>query len=103
MKKPHVLSRLITAITLALSLAFLLVVFFSPTAVEPLFALNITVTRFDDPPPGICLPDDCSLREAIIDTNADSGADTITLPKLGHSGVHQPGHQSQVCGSDGFY
>lgn len=30
-----------------------------------------TVTRTDDPPPGACLPDDCSLREAVDAASAD--------------------------------
>jgi hypothetical protein len=37
------------------------------------------VTRGDDPPPNGCLPDDCSLREAIVDTATTPEADTITL------------------------
>ena len=31
-------------------------------------AVDIWVTRYDDPPPGVCLPTDCSLREAVIAT-----------------------------------
>jgi hypothetical protein len=40
------------------------------------------VTRDDDPPPNGCNPSDCSLREAIIDSNATSPADTIIIPAL---------------------
>ena len=36
-------------------------------------------TRFDDPAPGDCEPNDCSLREAIIASNASVGADTVNL------------------------
>ncbi|MEO1524386.1 MAG: SdrD B-like domain-containing protein [Planctomycetota bacterium] len=39
----------------------------------------ISVTRFDDPVPDACLPTDCSLREAVMKANADSGSDTIQL------------------------
>jgi hypothetical protein len=38
------------------------------------------VTRRGDPPPGPCLDDDCSLREAVIAANAAPGADKIRLP-----------------------
>jgi hypothetical protein len=43
-------------------------------------AATFNVTRTDDPAPDGCLPNDCSLREAIIDANTAPGADTITLP-----------------------
>lgn len=36
-------------------------------------------TRFDDPAPNGCLPDDCSLREAIVAANTAPGLDTILL------------------------
>lgn len=36
-------------------------------------------TRFDDPPPGKCKPRDCSLREAVVEANAENDADTIRL------------------------
>jgi predicted outer membrane repeat protein len=45
----------------------------------PAAAGIITPTRFDDPPPDGCLPDDCSLREAVILANATAGLDTIAL------------------------
>lgn len=48
-------------------------------AVLPAAALDLTVTRFDDPRPNGCMVGNCSLREAIIDANAAAGADTITL------------------------
>lgn len=39
-----------------------------------------SVTRTDDPVPDNCLPNDCSLREAIRAANAAPGADLIVLP-----------------------
>jgi hypothetical protein len=39
-----------------------------------------TPTRFDDPVPDVCLPADCSLREAIISANVSPGPDSFTLP-----------------------
>ncbi len=44
---------------------------------------DLVVTRVDDPPPGACLPSDCSLREAIQAANAAAGVDTITFEGLG--------------------
>ena len=41
------------------------------------------VTRFDDPPPDGCLPDDCSLREAVIAANAVPNVKRILLPLPG--------------------
>lgn len=49
-------------------------------AARPSTAATFTVTRFDDPAPDGCAPGDCSLREAVIDANANPGtADTISL------------------------
>lgn len=42
-------------------------------------AVDFNVTRQDDPLPDGCAVGDCSLREAVIDANAD-GADRILLP-----------------------
>jgi len=42
-------------------------------------ATDLSVTRFDDPVPNGCVPNDCSLREAVMSANALSGADRITL------------------------
>ncbi|MGH8122661.1 MAG: hypothetical protein ACREPT_07790, partial [Rudaea sp.] len=42
-------------------------------------AVDITVTRFDDPAPAGCTPSDCSLREAVLLANSLVGADTIHL------------------------
>jgi len=46
-------------------------------------AATFSVTRTDDPAPGACQPDDCSLREAVLAANAGSGGDAILLP-AGH-------------------
>jgi CSLREA domain-containing protein len=40
---------------------------------------TFTPTRFDDPPPNRCKPENCSLREAILAANNRQGRDTITL------------------------
>ncbi|HLF57826.1 MAG TPA: hypothetical protein VI942_13375, partial [Thermoanaerobaculia bacterium] len=45
----------------------------------PLAAVDIWVTRYDDPVPNGCLPTDCSLREAVIAANADPDFDVIRL------------------------
>ncbi|MGH2654220.1 MAG: choice-of-anchor Q domain-containing protein [Actinomycetota bacterium] len=45
----------------------------------PAAAATFIVTRFDDPPPGNCDPNDCSLREAVIAANTAAGADIIQL------------------------
>jgi predicted outer membrane repeat protein len=42
-------------------------------------AATLIPTRFDDPVPDGCLPDDCSLREAVILANATPGPDAIVL------------------------
>jgi len=42
-------------------------------------ATDLSVTRFDDPVPNGCVPNDCSLREAVMSANALSGADRIVL------------------------
>jgi CSLREA domain-containing protein len=48
-------------------------------------ATTLTPTRFDDPSPDTCLPTDCSLREAVIAANANSGMDTIEVPAGSYS------------------
>ena len=40
---------------------------------------GFSVTRSDDPAPGACQPNDCSLREAILAANDTIGPDTIFL------------------------
>lgn len=55
-------------------------------AVIPWTALAATfdVTRTDDPVPDGCQPSDCSLREAILDANANAGPDVIQLLAQSH-------------------
>lgn len=55
---------------------FVLAALLTPGA---LAAATFTLTRFDDPLPGNCLPTDCSLREAVLAANAAPGADRIVL------------------------
>lgn len=42
-------------------------------------AASLQVTRFDDPVPDGCAPEDCSLREAVLAANALPGPDTVHL------------------------
>lgn len=42
-------------------------------------AKTFEVTREDDPPPGKCRSDDCSLREAVIAANERKGPDRVAL------------------------
>jgi len=49
------------------------------------FAADFTVTRTDDPSTDACMPDDCSLREAVIAANNRGGHDTILLSKQVYS------------------
>src|SRR5262249_35878385 len=54
----------------------------TPPAVQ---TQTFTVTRFDDPAPfdpatARCLPDDCTLREAVWAADENPGADTILVP-----------------------
>jgi CSLREA domain-containing protein len=48
-------------------------------------AAEFTVTRTDDPFTDGCMPDDCSLREAVIEANNRGGHDTILLRKQVYS------------------
>jgi CSLREA domain-containing protein len=43
-------------------------------------AKTFEVTRHNDPDPGRCKPNDCSLREAIIAANKRAGKDVVVLP-----------------------
>jgi CSLREA domain-containing protein len=45
----------------------------------PLAAADFVVTRYDDPVPGACLADDCSLREALVAANSGADLDRIVL------------------------
>lgn len=42
-------------------------------------AADFNVTRTDDPSPGTCMPEDCSLREAVLAANNQGGRDTVLL------------------------
>jgi predicted outer membrane repeat protein len=46
----------------------------------PARALDLVVTRVDDPVPDGCIAGDCSLREAVVTANQLSGPDRILLP-----------------------
>ncbi|MCA3748338.1 MAG: CSLREA domain-containing protein [Rubrobacter sp.] len=48
---------------------------------DPARADTFTVTKTQDTNDGSCLPDDCSLREAVIAANTRPGADEITVPQ----------------------
>jgi CSLREA domain-containing protein len=48
-------------------------------APSPAAADTFLPTRHDDPTPGKCKPDDCSLREAILAANHHSGPDAVDL------------------------
>ncbi len=54
----------------------------------PAPAVDITVTRFDDPLPTPCTPSDCSLRAAVIYANALAGADRVLLSSS-NLGIYQ--------------
>lgn len=47
----------------------------------PLAAETFTVTRADDPLPPQCLPDDCSLRGAVMAAAITPGADLVLMPQ----------------------
>ncbi len=49
-------------------------------AASPAWAAEFEVTEEGDPAPDGCSPGDCSLREAIIASNAAADADEINLP-----------------------
>lgn len=57
----------------------LLVLSILVTLAGPATAADIRVTRYDDPAPGACSVEDCSLREAVISASADSTSDRILL------------------------
>jgi CSLREA domain-containing protein len=59
------------------------VVWFALAGAQNAAATTFTVTRTDDPAPGACAPNDCSLREAVLAADGGSGGDTIALP-AGH-------------------
>jgi predicted outer membrane repeat protein len=59
-----------------LSLVALVAVVAGPAAAG---ADTFKPTRFDDPPPGKCKPNNCSLREAITRANTRDGPDRVVL------------------------
>ncbi len=60
-------------------------VFFVGTAVlvsvvaSAAWGVDFRPTRYDDPAPGSCFAEDCSLREAVLAANANPGEDRILL------------------------
>ena len=48
------------------------------------------VTRHNDPVPGKCKPDDCSLREALIAANQRDGKDVVLLPDRARYSLIRP-------------
>jgi CSLREA domain-containing protein len=63
-------------------------------------AAAFTVTRFDDPAPGSCVPGDCSLREAVNAANAAGGPDQVIIPP-GTFTLSIPADGSPDDGADG--
>ncbi|HET7507225.1 MAG TPA: right-handed parallel beta-helix repeat-containing protein [Solirubrobacterales bacterium] len=61
--------------TLSLGLALLALLLFAGSA----SAATYTVTRNDDPVPGPCEPDDCSLREALMASNGTMTIDDVVV------------------------
>jgi CSLREA domain-containing protein len=74
--------KLFERVALATTLA---VIVLGWIAVREAHATEFTVTRTDDPFTGACMPDDCSLREAVIAANNRGGHDTILLSKQVYS------------------
>jgi|SRR5215218_6685147 len=54
-------------------------IFLGWAPIQAALAADFTVTRTDDPSPDACMPDDCSLREAVIAANNRGGPDRILL------------------------
>jgi len=75
----NLIGRLVTLFSLGLSLTLILLWMLNLGIAPVAYAANFTVTRTDDPVPNGCNPGDCSLREAIIAANANTGTDTIVL------------------------
>jgi CSLREA domain-containing protein len=72
----------------AVAAGMLAMVFVLMTA-APALSKTYRPTRLDDPVPGACKPNDCSLREAISAANAHVGADIVRVPK-GHYRLSLP-------------
>jgi hypothetical protein len=71
------LMRLVTFVGAVALLATLMPA--QPSRAVPSGGTDWVVTRTDDPAPGGCVPGDCSLREAVMASNANPGVDTIRL------------------------
>src|SRR5688572_4283018 len=53
-------------------------------------AKTFEVTRHNDPAPGKCKPDDCSLREALVAANKRDGKDVVLLPDRARYSLSRP-------------
>jgi hypothetical protein len=53
-------------------------------------AKTFEVTRHNDPAPGKCKPNDCSLREALIAANKRDGKDVVLLPDRARYNLSRP-------------
>ncbi len=81
------------SLILSLSLAMIFATIFFITPVK---GAGFVVTKSDDTADGSCTLTDCSLREAIIAANANSGLDTITIP-AGTYTLTQAGREEDVA------
>ena len=57
---------------------------------SPAVADTFQVTRHNDPAPGRCKPNDCSLREAIRAANGLPGRDVVIVPDRARYGLSRP-------------
>jgi CSLREA domain-containing protein len=65
----------------------------------PAGAATFDVTRTDDPSPGSCQPNDCSLREAIREANSDPDtADEVILPAGNYALTRSAGDDTAASG-----
>jgi predicted outer membrane repeat protein len=63
-------------------------------------AAQFIVTRSDDPTPGPCAIDDCSLREAVIASNGNDQNDTIVLEATTYSLTRQGADENEAFTGD---
>jgi CSLREA domain-containing protein len=63
-------------------------------------AKTFEVTRTNDPSPGNCKPNDCSLREAVLAANDRAGADKVVLPGAGERYRLQTPNSDPLAGED---
>lgn len=71
--------------TTAILLAASLIATFANSGAQAGNAAPFTVTRFDDPAPGECLPLSCSIRQAVLAANDAPGPDTVIIPPGNYS------------------